>query len=68
MNLRTAMLCLDDDEIFEGDACPRCLNRISIPVRKWLVPVVAGIGTAKIKKTVRQEVKSAGRIKMVAKG
>lgn len=39
MKLRTAMLCLDCDEIFTGEKCPCCLSKSSFPLRRWIKPL-----------------------------
>lgn len=64
MNIRVAMLCLDDDEIFEGTECPRCSNRAVIPIRSWLSPAVFGVGKVgrrrrvpRGKKSIEQEIR-----------
>ena len=36
MNMKDALLCLDCDEIFTGECCPVCLNRISVYVSEYL--------------------------------
>ena len=40
MNLNTAKMCLDDEELFEGDKCPKCGSQIFVWVQTW-IPVMA---------------------------
>lgn len=41
MSLRVinAMICLDCDAIFNGDACPDCTGRSAAPLKNWISPL-----------------------------
>jgi hypothetical protein len=38
MQLRNALLCMDCDEIYVGEICPKCAGRFSMPLRRWIAP------------------------------
>lgn len=44
MKLRTASICIDCDEVFEGSGsdlrCPVCASRVTAFLSKWLMPLV----------------------------
>jgi hypothetical protein len=40
MKVSNAKICLDCDELFVEDICPRCLNSISVPLKKWFPALI----------------------------
>ena len=36
MKLARALLCLDDEEVFEGHRCPVCGTEHFVPLARWL--------------------------------
>lgn len=44
MKVNNAQICLDCDELFVADFCPKCMSRHSHQLRKWLEPLRPIIG------------------------
>ena len=40
MNLRQARICLNDDEVFEGEHCPRCGQKCFAFLTAWIKPSI----------------------------
>jgi len=36
MKIQQAKLCLDCDELYTGDGCPKCASRIYIHIDNWI--------------------------------
>jgi hypothetical protein len=53
MRLAVARLCLDCEEVHDGDRCPVCGSQTFAFLKKWVLPTALSEGSLRLQKDVR---------------